>query len=127
MLLTTGRGLAALTLGEDVAHTLGNRPGTAASDRRRRHRTGRRWIGGRHGQHRLRRAGGAAPVAPHAIGHDARRLLWVAALGGAVLLLAADIAVRLVVVGQELKLGVATALVGAPFFLWQVLRMRGTS
>jgi len=31
------------------------------------------------------------------------------------------------VVGQELKLGVATALVGAPFFLWQVLRMRGTS
>ena len=60
------------------------------------------------------------------IGHDARRLVSASAIGGALLLLAADIAVRLVAGGQELKLGVATALVGAPFFLWQVLRMRGS-
>jgi iron complex transport system permease protein len=47
------------------------------------------------------------------------------AAGGAILLLAADIAVRVVPAAQELKLGVATALMGAPFFLWQVLRFRG--
>jgi iron complex transport system permease protein len=51
--------------------------------------------------------------------------LPISAAGGAVLLLTADIAVRLVPAAQELKLGVATALVGAPVFLWQVLRLRG--
>lgn len=40
------------------------------------------------------------------------------------MLLAADMAVRLPVNGQELKLGVLTALLGAPFFLWLVVRSR---
>jgi iron complex transport system permease protein len=126
LLLTTGRGLAALTLGEDVAHTLGIDlgrlrlaavVGTALAVGGSVAVTGSIGFVGLVVPHLLR----------HAVDHDARRLLWVSALGGAVLLLAADIAVRLLVVGQELKLGVATALVGAPFFLWQVLRMRGTS
>jgi iron complex transport system permease protein len=41
-----------------------------------------------------------------------------------VLVLAADIAIRLIAVGPELKLGVVTALIGAPFFLVLVLRLR---
>ncbi|MEW6091674.1 MAG: iron chelate uptake ABC transporter family permease subunit, partial [Pseudomonadota bacterium] len=45
-------------------------------------------------------------------------------LGGAALVLAADLAVRLPVDGPELKLGVVTALLGAPFFLWLILRTR---
>jgi iron complex transport system permease protein len=126
LLLTTGRGLAALSLGEDVAHSLG-------IDLGRLRMTAVLGIA-------LAIGGSVAVtgsigfvglVVPHllrtAVGHDARRLLWASALGGAALLLVADIIVRLVVIGQELKLGVATALVGAPFFLWQVLRMRGTS
>jgi iron complex transport system permease protein len=38
--------------------------------------------------------------------------------------LAADIAVRYVMNGPELKLGVLTALIGAPFFLYLVLQTR---
>jgi len=52
------------------------------------------------------------------------RLIVPSALGGAVLLLGADIVVRLVHSGQELMLGVVTALIGAPFFLALVLRSR---
>ncbi|MEO1293066.1 MAG: iron chelate uptake ABC transporter family permease subunit, partial [Pseudomonadota bacterium] len=44
--------------------------------------------------------------------------------GGASLLLTADIATRLLAPGQDLKLGVLTALVGAPFFLWLVIKTR---
>ncbi|EXJ17026.1 transport system permease protein [Imhoffiella purpurea] len=52
------------------------------------------------------------------------RLLLPSALGGAVLILAADIAVRLLDTPRELMLGVVTALIGAPFFLVLVLRSR---
>ena len=52
------------------------------------------------------------------------RLLPAAALGGAALLLAADIAVRLIAPERDLKLGVLTALVGAPFFLRLVFATR---
>ncbi|WP_429944507.1 iron chelate uptake ABC transporter family permease subunit, partial [Brucella abortus] len=45
-------------------------------------------------------------------------------LGGAALLLAADILVRVVMPGRELKLGVLTAIIGAPFFLWLVFKYR---
>ena len=51
-------------------------------------------------------------------------LLLPSGLGGAALLLAADIAVRVVVPGRELNIGVVTALIGAPFFLWLVIRTR---
>jgi iron complex transport system permease protein len=67
-------------------------------------------------------------VVPHLlrplVGHRPAYLLPVSALGGALLLLVADIAVRLVTPGTELKLGVLTALVGAPFFMWLVVRSR---
>ncbi|MFC3099063.1 FecCD family ABC transporter permease [Alteraurantiacibacter palmitatis] len=68
-------------------------------------------------------------VVPHllrpVLGHRPAVLVPMSALGGGLLLLLADIAVRLVTPGAELKLGVVTALVGAPFFLWLVLRSRG--
>lgn len=67
-------------------------------------------------------------VVPHLlrpwVGHEPGRLLVPSALGGAVMLLAADIAVRLVPGGTELKLGVLTSLVGAPFFLALILALR---
>jgi iron complex transport system permease protein len=58
------------------------------------------------------------------IGHQPSRLLGVSAAGGAVLVLAADCLVRLVPGGTQLKLGVITSLIGAPLFLWLILRLR---
>jgi iron complex transport system permease protein len=67
-------------------------------------------------------------VVPHLlrplVRHKPGRLLLASALGGAALTLAADIAVRLLPSQQEIKLGVVTALIGAPFFLALVLRQR---
>jgi iron complex transport system permease protein len=67
-------------------------------------------------------------LAPHLVrswvGHRPAAVLWPAALMGAVLLLLADLGTRLLPWGQELKLGVLTGLVGAPFFLALVLRQR---
>ncbi len=65
-------------------------------------------------------------VVPHllrlTIGPDHRLLLPAAALAGGALLVAADIAARLVVAPAELPLGIVTSLVGAPYFLWLLLR-----
>ncbi|WP_339485509.1 FecCD family ABC transporter permease [Pseudomonas sp. EL_65y_Pfl2_R95] len=67
-------------------------------------------------------------VVPHLlrkwVGYHPSRLLLSSAIGGAVLLLAADILLRLISGEQELMLGVVTALLGAPFFLMLVLRQR---
>jgi len=67
-------------------------------------------------------------VVPHLlrplVGHQPSRLLGPSALGGAALVLAADVGVRLIRTGPELQLGVLTALIGAPFFLALVLRLR---
>ena len=46
------------------------------------------------------------------------------AIAALALLLAADIAVRLMTTGRELNVGVLTALIGAPFFLWLVMSNR---
>jgi len=51
-------------------------------------------------------------------------LLLPSALAGACLVLAADSAVRVLPFVTELRLGIALSLVGAPFFLWLLLRMR---
>jgi iron complex transport system permease protein len=56
-------------------------------------------------------------------GHPGRAI-WPAALIGAALLAAADLAVRLAPLGRTLPIGVVTALLGAPFFLWLVANMR---
>ncbi|PWG01211.1 FecCD family ABC transporter permease [Sphingosinicella humi] len=56
-------------------------------------------------------------------GHPGRAIAPAALIGGA-LLLSADLAVRLAPHGRTLPIGVVTALLGAPFFLWLVAHMR---
>ena len=67
-------------------------------------------------------------VAPHVVrplvGHQPSRVLLPAALSGALLLMLADVATRLIPVGSEMKLGVLTSLIGTPFFFWLVVRLR---
>ena len=68
-------------------------------------------------------------VVPHLLrpvaGFRPSRLLLPSFVGGALLTVTADIAIRLMPPGPELKLGVVTALIGAPFFLHMVLTSRG--
>lgn len=67
-------------------------------------------------------------VAPHLVrrfyGSDPARVLLPASLAGAVLLMAADIAVRLIPAVIEIKIGVVTALIGVPFFLAMIFHER---
>jgi iron complex transport system permease protein len=67
-------------------------------------------------------------IVPHLVrpltGNRPGAAMLPSALAGAALLAAADLAVRIPVNGQELKLGVLTALIGAPFFLWLVIKAR---
>jgi iron complex transport system permease protein len=67
-------------------------------------------------------------VAPHLIrpliGHDPARLLVPSALAGAALLLAADIAVRVIPSTTDIKVGVLTSIIGVPFFLYLIVRER---
>lgn len=67
-------------------------------------------------------------VVPHilrlAVGPDHRILLPASALAGASLLLFADLAARLMLAPAELPIGIVTALIGAPFFLYLLLRSR---
>ena len=67
-------------------------------------------------------------VAPHLmrplIGHDPARLLVPSALAGAALLLAADIAVRIIPSTSDIKVGVLTSIIGVPFFLYLIVRER---
>jgi iron complex transport system permease protein len=123
LLLTLGRALDALTLGEDAAASMGVTlgrvrllaiAGTALAVGAGVAVAGAIGFVGLVVPHLLRPLTGALPS----------RLLPAAALGGAALLLAADVAVRLIAPERDLKLGVVTALVGAPFFLWLVWRTR---
>jgi len=67
-------------------------------------------------------------VAPHLLrmlgGPDHRYLLPASALGGASLVLLADLIARTVVAPAELPLGVVMAMLGGPFFLWLIQRTR---
>ena len=67
-------------------------------------------------------------VAPHLIrrfvAFDPARVMLPGALTGAALLMASDIAVRVVPAANELKVGVVTALIGVPFFLAMIFRER---
>ncbi|WP_372876844.1 FecCD family ABC transporter permease [Pseudomonas sp.] len=58
------------------------------------------------------------------VGPDHRVLLPASALAGASLLLLADLAARLLLAPAELPIGIVTALLGAPFFLYLLLRGR---
>lgn len=70
-------------------------------------------------------------VSPHLVRplvrHQPGALLLPSALVGSIIVLAADIATRLLRFGPDLKLGVLISVVGAPFFLWLVLHMRKTA
>lgn len=123
LLLTQARALSALTLGEDAAASMGVSLGrlrgvvllgTAAVVGAGTAVAGSIGFIGLMVPHFLRRATRGDPA----------RLLPVSALGGAALLLAADIAVRLILPGRDLKLGVLLAILGAPFFLLLILRTR---
>ena len=59
------------------------------------------------------------------IGPTHRALLPASALLGAALLTLADTACRVIVAPAELPIGILTALIGAPFFLWLLLSRRG--
>jgi iron complex transport system permease protein len=123
VLARLGRGLDALTLGEDAAATMGVHLGrlrlmlvlgTACVVGAATAVAGTIGFVGLVVPHLLRPLVGAQPS----------RLLPASALGGAAMVLAADIAVRLVVPERDLKLGVLTALVGAPLFLHLIYKTR---
>lgn len=68
-------------------------------------------------------------VVPHLVrlilGSNHRILLPASAVGGAILLLGADILARTLASPAELPIGIITAAIGAPFFLWLLLRRKG--
>ncbi len=70
-------------------------------------------------------------IVPHAarfmVGPDHRRLLPLAALGGAGFLMLADLIARTVIAPEELPLGVVTAFAGAPFFLYLLRRAKNAA
>jgi iron complex transport system permease protein len=125
LLASVGQGLNALALGEDAAHSLGvniNRLrwtivlGTALS------------VGAT-----VAVCGSIAfigLVVPHIMraifGSEPRNILLPSAIGGAILLTLADIATRLPLGHTQLRLGVLTAFIGAPVFLYIIYRARET-
>lgn len=123
LLIRAARALDALTLGEDAAQSLGIDltrtrllivAGTALAVGAATAVTGV--------------IGFVGLIVPHALrplaGHRPGLLLPASALGGAALLITADVALRLVQPIVDLRIGVFTALIGAPFFVWLVLRLR---
>lgn len=123
LLLTVGRALDALTLGEDAARSLGVDlgrtrvlviAGTALSVGAATAVTGIIGFVGLLVPHILR------PLVRHHPG----LLLPASLFGGATVVLVADVGLRLVQPWAELKIGVLTALIGAPFFVWLVLKTR---
>ncbi len=69
-------------------------------------------------------------VSPHLVrvtlGPDHRYLLPAAGLIGAILLIVADSIARVIIAPAELPLGIITAIIGGPFFIWMLLRGGGT-
>ena len=125
LLLATGRALDALTLGEIGARSLGvsmSRTrwllalGVGLAAGASVAVTGVIGFVGLVTPHLLRPFVGARPAA----------LLGPSLLGGAIIVLAGDILVRIVPAAAEIKLGVAMAVLGAPFFLVLLLRLRRT-
>lgn len=123
LLASLGRGLDALTLGQDAAASMGIHlgrlrlrmvVGVAASVGAATAVAGAIGFVGLVVPHILRRYVGARPGA----------LLPASALGGAAMVLAADIAVRLILPDRDLKLGVLMAIIGAPLFLHLIYKTR---
>jgi iron complex transport system permease protein len=123
LLISVGRALDALTLGEDAARSLGVDlertrvavvAGTALAVGAATAVTGI--------------IGFIGLVVPHVlrplVAHKPGLLLPASLLGGATLLLLADTCLRLVQPWVDLRIGVLTAILGAPFFVWLVLKTR---
>ena len=124
LLLTVARALDALTLGEDAARSLGidlgrTRLAVVAGTALERRRGD-----GRHRHHRLRRADRAARAAPASRTIGPACCCRRACSAAPSCCCSADVALRLVQPWVDLRIGVLTALIGAPFFVWLVLRTR---
>jgi len=67
-------------------------------------------------------------IVPHLMrlwfGADYRRLVPLSIIGGASALMLSDMVARVVIAPQEIPVGIVTALVGAPFFLWVLRRAK---
>lgn len=126
ILFFTRRGLSALTLGEEAASGVG----VDLTRQRMAVVLGAGIATG--GSVALAGAiGFVGIVAPHLIrplvNHDPARSLVPSALLAGVILVLADIGVRLLPTNSELKLGVVAALIGAPAFAWIAFRRRAVS
>lgn len=123
VLLASARSLDALTLGEDTARSMGMAPrrllillvlGVGLT------------VGASVAVAGI--IGFVGLIVPHLVRPLTDRmpssLIVPSALAGACLVLAADGAVRLLPLVTELRLGIALSLIGAPFFLWLLLKMR---
>jgi len=123
LLFATARALDALSLGYDVAGSLGVHLGRTQI---------LAIIGTAMGVGAATAVTGAIGfvglVVPHLlrplVGNRPSLLLPVSMLGGSAFLLAADILVRVILPGKDLKLGVVTAIIGTPFFLWLLIKVR---
>ena len=123
LLLSLGRELDSLSLGDDVAANLGLDlrrvrlmlvAGTALAVGAATSVAGSIGFVGLIMPHILR---------PY-VKYEPGRLLAISAVGGACLVLAADLLLRIISPLGDVKLGVLTALIGAPFFLWLVVKTR---
>lgn len=125
VLLSQGRNLSALTLGEEAAAGLG-----VDLKRARLFIIAGAGLATGASVALAGAIGFVGLVAPHIVrpfaAYDPARTLVPSALAGGVLLLTADIIVRLTPTANELKLGVIAALIGAPMFIWIAAR-RGTA
>lgn len=123
LLALTGRGLDALSLGGDVARSLG-------VDLRRLQALVMLGVGLVVGASVAAAGviGFVGLIVPHLlrplVRHSPSALLIPSALGGALLVVSADAAVRVLPLASELRLGIAMSLLGAPFFLALLLAMR---
>ncbi len=123
ILLATRRGLSALTLGEEAAS------GVGLNLRNQRIFT---VLGAGLATGASVALAGAIGfvgiVAPHLIrplvSHEPARSLIPSALLAGLILVIADIGVRIIPTDNELKLGVVAALIGAPFFVWIAMQRR---
>lgn len=123
ILLFTRRGLSALTLGEEAADGVGLNL---------RHQRIFTVLGAGLATGASVALAGAIGfvgiVAPHLVrpfvGHDPARSLIPSALLAGLILVIADIGVRVIPTTNELKLGVVAALIGAPVFIWIAIQRR---
>jgi iron complex transport system permease protein len=123
LLMRAGRGLDALTLGEVAALSLGISPGRLQA----------LLIAGvgltvGSGVAVAGVVGFVGLIVPHLVRPLTDRrpssLIVPSALAGALLVLVADCVCRVLPLVTELRLGIALSLIGAPFFLWLLLRLR---